>query len=258
MRLHFREYGQGTPLVLLHGLFGSLDNWVGIARNLADRYHVFVVDQRNHGNSPHEPEMNYAVMSEDLREFMKAHGLRSTHLLGHSMGGKTAMTLALSHPEMVSRLVVVDIAPRQYPRKHDYILDALLALDLGAYRTRSEIEQALAPTVPSVALRRFLLKGVRQEPEGGLRWKFNLAALQNNYAELGAAVESSGTFEKPTLFLRGEKSDYVSAEDLPQIQRLFPRVEVVTIPDAGHWLHAEAPEIFLKHVREFLQPRFSS
>ena len=134
----------------------------------------------------------------------------------------------------------------------------LLALDLASFRTRSEIEHALAPSIPSLALRRFLLKGVRQDRHGGLGWRFNLAALRNNYEDLGAAVESSGSFDKPALFVRGEKSDYVSAEDLPEIKRLFPEAEVATIHDAGHWLHAEAPEIFLKHVCDFLQPDFGS
>lgn len=256
MRLHFRELGHGRPLILLHGLLGSLDNWSGIARRLAEERQVFALDQRNHGESPHHPEMDYPRMAGDVRSFMDTHGLPEVDLLGHSMGGKTAMTLALLHPDRVRRLVLVDIAPRGYARRHDFILDALAALDLSSLRARSEVEQALAPAIPSVALRRFLVKGVGHNRDGSLRWKFNIESLRENYDCLGAAVTGPGRFEKPVLFIRGARSDYINENDEAEIRRLFPSAQMVTIPEAGHWLHAEQPEIFLRHVREFLEKDF--
>ena len=254
MRLHFREYGRGAPLVILHGLFGCLDNWQSISRRLAARFRVFALDQRNHGHSPHSPEMNYDVMAGDLRDFMVARAIAGAHVLGHSMGGKTAMQFALSFPVMTGRLIVVDIAPRAYEPAHGEILEALLSLDPRSFRTRKEAEAALAPTVPGLSERRFLLKNLARDSAGAFHWKLNLQHILANYPALNAAVRGSIAFPGPTLFVQGERSDYIGDRDLPLIHGLFPRAEVRTLPGAGHWVHTDAPEAFTGLVESFLPP----
>jgi pimeloyl-ACP methyl ester carboxylesterase len=253
MRLHYHQQGHGSPLIILHGLFGSLDNWAFVSRQLSEHFQVFAVDQRNHGRSPHDPEINYAVLAEDLGEFMAAQGLPRACLLGHSMGGKAAMQFALQNPARVDGLIVVDMAPRAYRPVHHLIFESLLALDLKSFQTRGQIDAALTGPVPDLATRRFLVKGLIRSPEGAFAWKFNLRGLYDNYPSLNAAVESDRPFKKPALFIRGEKSDYIGAEDLPEIRRLFPAAKIVTLPGAGHWVHAEAAELFLIQVKDFLE-----
>jgi len=252
MRLHFREYGQGPPLIILHGLFGSLDNWSAISSRLAPDFHVYAVDQRNHGGSLHSDEMNYRLMADDLREFMEDRAIDKAHVLGHSMGGKTAMQFALQYGRKVDRLVVVDVAPRAYEPEHEYIFAALFGLDLPKYRTRPEIEQALAPQINDLAVRRFLLKNLVRSPDDMFEWRFNLSGLHRNYSALAGGLDREGEFDGPSLFLRGEKSDYVADSDWPAIQKQFPRAESVTVPGAGHWVHVESMEFFLVTVKKFL------
>jgi pimeloyl-ACP methyl ester carboxylesterase len=256
MQLNFREYGAGVPVIILHGLFGSLENWAYISGQLAEQFHIFAVDQRNHGSSPHSDEMNYDVLANDIRDFMQQQNLRSAAVLGHSMGGKAAMRFALLHPDLVDRLIIADMAPRTYPGTHHEIFEALLALDLSQFENRGQVEQALEPKIPELGIRRFLLKGLTRDADGSLRWKFNLYALHENYSALNCELESDQKFGKPALFLRGEKSNYIRDEDFPAVRELFPRAEVVTVPNASHWLHAEQPEIFLNHVRNFLTEKF--
>ena len=252
MQLHFRTYGEGFPLIILHGLLGSLDNWQPLSRKCGAHFKVFAVDQRNHGCSPHSDEFGYDVMSQDLLEFMETHGLAGAHLLGHSMGGKTAMHFALRHPDRVGKLVVVDIAPRAYPPRHAATFEALLALDLKAFHQREQIDAALAGAVPEAGLRQFLLKNVRRDSAGAFRWKVNLRSIFGNFHHLNAALASDRRFPRPALFVRGEKSDYVRDADADLIRRNFPQAEIQTIPGAGHWVHADAPELFLKLVVDFL------
>ncbi len=252
MQLHFQEYGQGAPLLILHGLFGSLENWHSLSRRLGEHFHVFAVDQRNHGGSPHSAEMNYAVMAEDLVKFLQARGLASARVLGHSMGGKTAMQLALVHPEKVQKLVAVDIAPRAYSPRHGQIFEGLLSLKLETLHSRQEMEEALAPMIPDIAVRRFLLKSVTRKPTGGFRWKINLQDIFKNYGRLSEALPVGRVFEKPALFIRGERSDYIRKQDWALIHRQFPHAELRTIPQASHWVHADAPEAFLQAALEFL------
>lgn len=256
MRLHFREQGQGPALIILHGLFGSLDNWAYVSQCFADRFRVFSIDQRNHGQSPHSPEMNYRVLAADLHEFMREHDLQSASVMGHSMGGKAAMEFALSWPEKLDRLVVVDMAPRAYPRRHDDIFEALLKLDLSAFRSRAEVEEALAPVIPEMSVRRFLLKGLAQLEPGSFRWKFNLPVLHEHYPDLTAPIETGRRCERRALFLRGGKSDYVRDEDIPLINGFFPQASIETIPEASHWVHAESAEKFVSVVRKFLSANF--
>jgi esterase len=252
MHLHYEEYGQGEPLIILHGLFGSLENWHTIGRRLAERFRVVAVDQRNHGRSPHSAEMTYPLMAQDVLELMQKLGLSNTFLLGHSMGGKTAMQLALLHPERVRKLVVVDISPRHYSPRHGQIFAGLLSLDLNAFHTRQQMEEALTPSIPELNVRRFLLKSVARTPTGGFHWKINLRDIFDNYAHIRAAISGSAPFTKPTLFIRGELSEYIRDEDTALVRQLFPEAEFQTIAQAGHWVHAEAPDAFQALVLKFL------
>jgi esterase len=252
MRLHYRQLGQGEPLVLLHGLFGSADNWFSVAPQLAERFHVIAVDLRNHGQSPHDAAMDYPLMAADVDELFAACGLTSASVIGHSMGGKVAIELALDFPLRVKKLVVVDIAPRAYSRTHDNILDALLALDLATFNSRQEIEHALAAEIPSLNLRRFLLKSVGRDDNGRFLWKMNLQGIAANYGRLCEAVGEGRHFAGPTLSIRGGKSDYVIPADEAEIRRQFPAAAIETIPAAGHWVQADAPEEFARVVLEFL------
>lgn len=252
MQLHFKESGQGRPVILLHGLFGSSDNWHSITVRLAETFHVFALDQRNHGQSPHSAEMDYPVMAADVDRFFAARGLPGACVIGHSMGGKTAMQLALHFPHRVEKLIVADMAPRAYAPAHDKIFTALLALDLASFQTRAQIEDALAPEIPNPVLRRFLLKNLGRTPTGGFFWKIALRDIAENYWRLREPVAGPAPFTKPVLFIRGGKSEYIRPEDEPLIREWFPAAQIQTIPEAGHWLHAEQPEEFLRLVRNFL------
>ena len=240
---------------MLHGLFGSSDNWLGVAPKLALNFRLFLLDLRNHGLSPHDDVMNYSAMAGDVAEFMDAQKLDRACLLGHSLGGKVAMQFALNFPARVEKLIVVDIAPRAYAPEHDKIFAALLALDLGKFKNRQEIEDALAPEIPDLALRRFLLKNLRSHGFTGARaveWKINLPELFKNYPNLCEAITSQAPFSKPALFLRGGQSNYVSETDAPLIHNLFPAAKTETIDHARHWVHADAPEEFVRCVSAFL------
>ena len=252
MQLYFKTAGQGRAVILLHGLLGSSDNWHHVTQRLAERFHVFVVDQRNHGLSPPSATMNYPLMAGDVDEFMTTQGLASACVIGHSMGGKTAMQFALQFPGRVEKLVVADIAPRAYAPTHDKILAALLALDLKMFTTRQLIEEALAPEIPSLNLRRFSLKNLGRNDDGSFKWKINLRGIAENYPRLCEALDAEIPFAKPALFIRGGKSRYISAADEPEIFRLFSAAKILTIAQADHWVHADAPEEFLRLVLEFL------
>ena len=252
MRLYFKESGKGRAVILLHGLFGSADNWHHIALRLAENFQVFALDQRNHGQSPHAAEMNYPLMAADVNEFMAAQGLETACVIGHSMGGKTAMQLALQFPGRVEKLIVADMAPRAYAPTHDRILAALLALKLPDFTSRQQIEDALAPEIPGLVLRRFLLKNLGRDAENHFFWKINLQGIADNYPHLGEPLSASAPFAGPTLFIRGGDSDYIVDGDETLIHELFPQSEIRTIAGASHWLHADKPEEFLGLVMDFL------
>jgi esterase len=252
MQLQYKESGKGRAVILLHGLLGSADNWHHIAQRLAQDFHVFAVDQRNHGLSPHSAEMNYPLMAADLDEFMTARVLKTACVIGHSMGGKTAMQFALQFPDRVEKLIVSDMAPRTYEPSHDVIFAALLGLDLSKYTARQQIEDALAPEIPNLVLRRFLLKNLGRDAAGKLVWKINLEGIWKNYPQLGEEISASAPFTKPALFIRGGRSDYIRPGDETLIQKLFPNGRIQTITAAGHWIHADHPEEFLRMVLDFL------
>ena len=253
MELFYNSYGDdGPPLIILHGLLGANGNWHTLSRTaLSDVARVYAVDQRNHGRSPHTSEMSYAHMAADVRGFIDRHDLGTAHLLGHSMGGKTAMQTALTYPELVDRLLVVDMAPRAYPPHHEELLEALADIDPSAYERREDIDAALAEDVPSRPVRQFLLKNLDYDGDR-YRWAMNLDALRAQYDALNAALPAEGSFEGPTLFVRGGHSDYVSDADLPGIRDRFPNARLVTIDDAGHWVHADAADAVADVVVDFL------
>ncbi|WP_022835384.1 alpha/beta fold hydrolase [Salisaeta longa] len=253
MDLFYKQYGKhNPPLIILHGLLGASGNWHTLSRNVfKEKATVYAVDQRNHGRSPHHETLTYEAMADDIRDFIHRHALGTVTLLGHSMGGKTAMQTALSYPGLVDRLIVADMAPKAYPPHHTELLEALAAIDPSAYDSRSAIDEALAEDVPSFPIRQFLLKNLAYE-DGTYRWQMNLGAIRANYEAINAAITSGRTFDKPTLFVRGGRSDYVADADLPAIRGLFPHARLETIADAGHWVHADAPDAFARLVMDFL------
>ncbi len=255
MELNYKAFGQGEPLIILHGLFGTLDNWQTIAKQLAEHFSVFIVDQRNHGRSPHLPEISYRLMAEDLQHFMEQQWVHRAHILGHSMGGKTAMQFALDYPDMVDRLVVVDIAPGANEGGHETIFSAMLDLDLTNTENRTQADEELKRRIPEYGVRQFLLKNLsRDKATGGYRWKMNLTALHKQYHEILAAVSGhEEQFDGPTLFIRGGKSDYIGSPEEQQIATMFPTAELKTVASAGHWVHAEAPKELLELVLAFLR-----
>lgn len=250
--LHFQIVGSGHPLLILHGLFGSLSNWKPLSKSLAETYQVFLVDQRNHGRSPHSSTHNYQVMAEDVKALMDAQQLDSAYILGHSMGGKTAMQFAVNCPDRVDKLIVVDIAPKAYPPHHDEILDALRTVNLSAVHQRSDLDAQLAARIPDASVRQFLMMNALPDQTGQWKWRLNLDAIYNNYASISQNIEVIHPFAKPTLFIRGERSHYIQDGDIFTIRAIFPQAEIVTIPNAGHWVHVEAAEKFTRIVLEFL------
>jgi pimeloyl-ACP methyl ester carboxylesterase len=252
MELNYRSYGNGFPLIILHGLFGMLDNWHTVSSMLSTDFRVIALDQRNHGRSPHSTEFNYQVMARDVRDFMEHHSLKSCYLLGHSMGGKTAMHIALHYPQLIDKLVVVDIAPRAYPSMHDSILEALASVDPTKYSSRREIDGALLPRIPEPGVRQFLMKNLARTENGVFHWKMNLPIIASNYQEILKKVTSEIQFTKPVLVVRSTKSKYVEDSDLVDFRSLFPNSHVVDF-DTGHWVHAEAPEQLTKVVSDFLK-----
>ncbi|WP_245326335.1 alpha/beta fold hydrolase [Hymenobacter wooponensis] len=256
MLLHFREMGQGNPLVILHGLFGTSDNWQTLARRWSEAGHrVIVADLRNHGRSFHSAEHSYELMSQDILGLFNHLQLdaATTTLLGHSMGGKASMRFALDHPERLARLVVVDIAPRVSDMAHqDDILAGLNAVPVSTLESRQQAEDALAQHIPQPSVRQFLLKNLYRLEDNSFAWRQNLAALNEHMQAIGAEITSNQPFLKPALFIRGGKSDYISTEDkLYGIPAIFPNSQVETIVNAGHWVHAEAPDAVFELVHAF-------
>ena len=252
MRLNVIEAGQGAPLVLLHGLFGSARNWGAVQKALAHDYRVVALDLRNHGASPHAPDMDYAAQAADVAETMVALGIKRAVVLGHSMGGKAAMMLALTRPELVERLIIADIAPRPYPPALRAVVAALQALPLHAGLTRQEADQSLRSAVPEAPIRSFLLQNLRFETVPP-SWRIGLAEIAAAMPEIEAFAPPAGTrFEGPALAMAGAISPYIRTEDHAAFRALFTRISFASIPRAGHWLHAENPEGFLAELQSFL------
>lgn len=264
MKLHYRKTGKGKPLIILHGLLGMLDNWQTAGKAFSSFSEVFMVDSRNHGHSPHSDVFNYEVMAEDLMEFINTEVLPASSVgndsrfsqgkvsvIGHSMGGKTAMKFAQLFPERVEKLVVVDISLRPYPVTHVSILEALLAADFSMLKTRKDVENYIAGRIPEKQIVSFLLKSLFWVEKEKLGWRFNPGAILKNIDKMSEEI-NSGVFEGPVLFLRGELSDYIAEDDAGIIKKHFPKAEIVTIAGAGHWIHADQPEKLIETVSSFL------
>jgi esterase len=253
MHLHSNIIGEGQPFIILHGFLGMGDNWKTLAKQFSGLgFQVHLVDQRNHGRSFHDSEFNYDVLAADLKAYCSHHNLQNIVLLGHSMGGKTAMLFAALYPEIVSKLIVADISPRFYPVHHDAILEGLFSLNFEEITSRKQAEEQLSKYVQDVGTRQFLLKNIYRLSPSVLGLRINLKALKNNVSEVGEALSSTLNFQKDTLFLRGDKSEYISDQDGPLIKHQFPTAVVKTISNAGHWLHAENPVEFFHNVRVFI------
>jgi len=266
MKLFYREVGAGKPLVILHGLYGSSDNWMSIAKKLSCCFHLYLVDQRNHGQSPHSNSHTYADMVADLYEFVKALKIEHFYLMGHSMGGRTAMLFQSTYPEMVEKLIVVDVAPWSYHpedewfrfsySEHVRIIDALLSLNLESITSRMDADNQLAQFLPSITLRQFLLKNLKRDGSK-FYWGLNLKVLEKNLENLllGISINSISASRVPVLFFKGEESNYIPKEQIDLLKKYYPNCECVTIRHAGHWLHSEQPNAFVSEVEKFLSVR---
>lgn len=253
MKLFYRKFGEGQPLIILHGLFGQSDNWNSLARQFSELDNaIYTVDLRNHGLSPHSEEWTYQSMSDDILELITDLKLKDVILIGHSMGGKLAMQFAMLHPELLKKLIVVDIAPKYYPPHHGEILKALNSVDFNVVKNRKDAEAILSESISDMGTKQFLLKNIYWKEDGLLAWRFNLDVITRKIETVGQETPNYSVCNTPTLFIRGERSKYILDTDLQQINTLFPFSEIKTIAQAGHWVHAEKPVDFFEVVVDFV------
>jgi len=255
MKLFFREFGKGQPVIILHGLFGQSDNWVTVGRRLADQLHVYIPDQRNHGQSPHTSVHSFPAMADDLTEFIEEHYIENPILIGHSMGGKVAMTYVLENPEKVKKLVIIDISPRKYPERitHTQVISEMMSIDLENIATRTEVEKILDLRISDPRIKMFILKNLYYKIDSKLAWRLNLEAINQSMDLLFDGISSENQYSGPTLFIRGGKSDYILDADIPLITSMFPEALIKTISGASHWVHADAPEELCYLLSGFLE-----
>ena len=252
MDLNFKVFGEGKPLVILHGLLGSLDNWQSLAKKFAESRKVYLIDQRNHGKSPHLEDHDYPSMVADLKAFLEKNEIENADLLGHSMGGKTVMGIAVEYPFLVNKLIVVDIAPRHYPVHHDQILAGLNAVNFDEQKSRSEVEEVLTLFIPEATVRQFLMKNLFWIEKEKLAYRFNLKTITKDIEKIGFGLAEGSYFTNPTLFIDGEDSDYIQEDDHDLIDEVFPRNEIITFENCGHWIHAQNPSLLIETVEKFL------
>lgn len=250
MELNFKKYGEGKPFIILHGLFGSSDNWHSHAQKIGQYFTVYSIDQRNHGDSPWSDEFSYDIMAEDLHEFVTQHQLDDFILMGHSMGGKTAMRYAQLYPDSIHKLISVDMGIKGYPVTHGSILKGLKAIDPTQISSRREADEILAQYEPHPTVRQFLLKNLHRSSQTSFNWKINVPVLADKLNEIIEALPNEEVMIE-TLFINGNMSDYIVEEDKNDILKVFPLANFYTVENAGHWVHAEAPEEFIEKVLEF-------
>ena len=250
MKLHYREMGEGKPLIILHGLFGFSDNWQTHGKKLAEYFNVFLIDLRNHGHSDWSDEISYQLMADDVFEFCQDKGLEDVLLMGHSMGGKVAMQFAVDHEEILEKLIIVDIGFKEYPMHHEHILAGINAIDLSAISSRREADKQMSQYIDNAGIKQFLLKNIYWKEKGKMAWRMNVGVLERDMEKILAPilVEEIAT---PTLFIRGALSNYILDEDLESIEEHFIDVEIKTIENAGHWVHAEQADEFLDTLLSF-------
>jgi len=267
MKLFYRKSGEGPAMIILHGLYGMSDNWLTVAKSLSGHFEVWLPDWRNHGNSPHDPAHDFESLTSDLLEFMDEHRIEKAILAGHSMGGKAIMRFAEKHPERISALIVIDISPRAYTSTdrtsdhsidHASIIEGMMSVDIEGAKSRQEVETQLSWYISSSRIRKFLLKNVDKNKNGQFRWKLNLRVLLDNLPELFGGIDQDryaggeGITGFPVLFVKGEKSGYIGIDDYALIKKIFPEAEINTVPNSGHWLHAEQPDLLVKTIKYFL------
>jgi esterase len=253
MQLFFKEYGNGKPLIILHGLFGSGDNWTTLGKKLADYgFSVFLMDMRNHGRSPWGDHHSYSLMASDIEEFISSHNLKQPILLGHSMGGKAAMQVAIDNSNLLSALIIIDIAPRYYEPHHQDIIKALTAVDFNIVKTRSGAEKIISQYIADAGTVQFLLKNLYWKDDNTLAWRFNLDVLAREIEFTGTEIIADDPVNVPALFIKGELSKYISADDDASIYKIFPKAEIEEIKNAGHWVHADQPDALLETVVRFI------
>lgn len=253
MKLFYRKHGAGQPILILHGLFGQCDNWQTIGKKIADAgFEVYLIDQRNHGLSPHSNEWNYEVMAEDIKELIENNKLEHVILIGHSMGGKAAMQFAENYPHFLHKLIVVDIAPRYYSVHHQTILKALTSVDFTIVKNRKEADEIMAEYIPESDTRQFLLKNIYWREDGLLAWRFNLPVIADNIEEVGKENLTNTICTVDALFMRGELSDYITESDEHEIALKFPNSQIITIKQSRHWIQAEQPQQFYDKAIKFI------
>ena len=250
MLLHSKIIGEGQPFLIVHGLFGSADNWGTLGKKFAMNFQVHLIDLRNHGRSFHSDEMNYDVMVQDLKFYVSHYGLKDVLLLGHSMGGKVAMKFAIDYPDVLEKVIVADIAPKEYPPHHQSIMKAMLQVDFSKVSSRKEVDIVLSNYITDIGVKQFILKNVYWTEDKKLAFRMNVQSLSDHYNELMSS-NLLGVFDKPTLFLKGENSFYIQEEDQELITTYFPKAEITLISKSGHWLHAENPTDFYNEVLRF-------
>lgn len=252
--LYSRIEGQGKPLLILHGYLGMSDNWKTLSGRFAEQgFQVHSLDLRNHGRSFHSDEFSHELMMQDILNYCKYHNLDKISLIGHSMGGKLAMFLAVTYPELIDKMIIADISVREYPPHHQDILEALNSVDFSVQKERKEVEDVIAQYVSDFGTRQFLMKNVYRETPEQLAFRMNLKSLTENYDNMGIAIPKESRFERPVLFLRGENSNYIRERDEQDIMEIFPKAEIKTVTNAGHWLHAENPNEFFDYSIEYLK-----
>ena len=251
--LHSQVIGEGKPLFILHGFLGMADNWRTLGIRFAEQgFETHLIDARNHGHSFHEDSFSYEVMVADILQYATAKAISRFSIIGHSMGGKTAMLLAVLHPEIIDKLIVADISPKYYPVHHQLIIDGLASVDFNLLASRSEVDKQLAKYILDMGTRQFLLKSLYWKTKEQLAFRFNLSVLKNNLPEIGKGLPETAIFEGETLFLKGSKSNYITQEDSVLIYKHFPKAKIEEVSNSGHWLHAENPTEFMNKVLQFL------
>ena len=251
--LYSKIEGEGKPLLILHGFLGMSDNWKTIGTQFGTAgYQVHMLDMRNHGRSLQSADFSYEIMAKDIFEYCQANNLKQVDIIGHSMGGKTAMLFAATYPEKVNKLIVADIGPKFYPQHHQTILAGLNAVDFSVKPSRAEVEETIGNFITDFGTRQFLMKSLYWQEPGQLAFRFNLAVFNEKISEIGTALPDDALFEKPTLFIRGGNSNYILDTDIENVHLHFPQMQLETIPNAGHWLHAENPKMFYELASSFL------
>lgn len=254
MKLHYKRYGSGHTLIILHGLMGSGDNWTSISRKLSEKYEVFVPDFRNHGASPHHEDFSMDVLVEDIREFIESHRIKAPVIIGHSMGGKVAMALAFKYPDLVRALIVVDVGLKKIAavQPHISLLNTVLEIDASAFDSREVLGKLIDERIKERRLKMFLFKNLRRTKTNTFEWKINARAIKNNLKEVVVNISPESIFNRPVLFIKGGLSPYLPDQDIPNLKQYFSDFRMEVIPGASHWVHADKPEEFMHTLNSFL------